>query len=179
MPAIRASQQAASSIATTLKNGRGATLARDVAERCFLPAFSHATAMIPVPKSANISAASRNNSEVRRNFSSVPIHEHDKVRLQGRFIDNSNLIDYWKAHHNEHINLHESELVDYWMDHKNTHATMDSQALCKKAMQRNFSTKQGHDYPPSTSNGQEIDYWSEHSDTHLTDYWDEHPETHL
>jgi hypothetical protein len=181
MPAIQASKQAASSITAALKNGNGAVLARDVAERCFLPAFSHATAMIPLPKSANFAAVPKNDhSKGRRNFSSVPTHEHDKIRLQGRFVNNGDLVDYWKSHQNEHINLNKSELVDYWKDHMNTH--MDSNALCKNAMQRNFSTNQrrrNSPAPASKFNGDVIDYWSKHNDAHFTDYWDEQPNTHL
>jgi hypothetical protein len=179
MPAIRASQKNASSIAAALKNGKGAQIAKDVAERCFLPAFGQATKMVAIPlavdKKVQSTTDNSNHHDVRRNFCSVTAHEHDKIRYQGSLMNNGELVDYWKAHQCEHLKLNHGDLVDYWKDHMDSH--LDSNLLCQTAMRRNFSIKPR--FPSSKFDGPEIDYWSAHNDTHFSDYWEEQPNTHL
>jgi hypothetical protein len=175
MPAIRPSEKTASSVANALRNGKAAPLTKKAAERLFMPAFSHATVYVPKPTSAVSDPKKPNNT--RRNFSSAAIHEHDKVREQWRA--SSEVIDYWKVHQSEHLNVDRSEWIDYWKDHWNTHAVDKKVDDSMSVLQLKPLNKMIGHRTFSTNSGSILDYWTNHNDTHFTDCWIANTNAHV
>mmetsp|Transcript_15383 Transcript_15383/g.26716 ORF Transcript_15383/g.26716 Transcript_15383/m.26716 type:complete len:157 (+) Transcript_15383:807-1277(+) len=156
MPAIQQTKTAATRAAALLKNGKGGKSTVRRARDMFMPAFGQTTsASVPVQPSAK-------KVETKRNFSSAAHHEHDKVREQFKA---NGLIDYWKAHGNEHFN-------DILRDDENQMSQV--LARSKLAANRSFSTSSTTTEPKRV-----IDYWNNHNDTHFTDYWEENKNAHV
>ncbi len=175
MPAIHPSQKAASSVAHAFRNRNGARLTKTVADSLFMPAFGHATAYVPTTSTTTTSLKKPN--ETKRNFSSVTIHEDDKVREQLKA--NREVIDYWKAHQSDHHNCEKSECIDYWKDHLNTHVVdnVDDSTSVRHST-KPFGEIVGH-RNFSTNNNKVVDYWTNHNDAHFTDYWEENKSDHV
>jgi hypothetical protein len=179
MSAIQASPKTANRvIAAAFKSGKGITISRDVAERNFLPPFGRVTATVAIPMgTSNQVPSTTAHHEVRRKLCSVPSHNHDKIVVQGMFLSDGAIIDYWKAHQCDHLKLDHGEVVNYWKSHMNTKIHLKSNTFCKPTMRRNLPIQSL--VPSSKFDGPEIDYWSAHNDTHFSDYWREQRNTHF
>jgi hypothetical protein len=161
MPALHASQSTArKAVDVVEKVAKSARISRTIADRCFLPAWGHVAANVPINKLNNNS----NSSTTKRNFSSAMNHEF--------------CIDYWKVHADEHVNLEKdtgkSPVIDYWKAHRDTH--YDESASLLPNTKRAFST---NSRTSAATESELIDYWYAHNDQHLLDYWNEHPKSHL